>query len=204
MASFGCSSAYSLSSASGLGELVHAFVELGAILGADRLCALLLVAPVRAHVGVVGRWQRVLPQPVEVAGLEQVDRGLQRGFRRAAARLGGVVLALAGRQQQRGEQRQQGVAQGGKAHDGFSRWRWEEVMEWRAQTRRGTVIAQGKGRDGAETRARRKISRYHKRKPRGHWASRGNPAEPEGKWPCLQSILVSRCWRDKYYLSVKA
>jgi hypothetical protein len=90
----------------GSGEFLHCLVELGAIVVGDRLLVLFVMAPVGAQIGVVGRWQSVFPQAIEITCLEQVDRTLQRGLWCAAARLRGFVLAVAGAQQQRGKQRQ--------------------------------------------------------------------------------------------------
>jgi len=98
------------------GELLHGLLEPGAVLGGDRTLVLLVAAPVGAQVGVVGRRQRVLPQAVEITRLDQVDRGLHRRHRAAATGLRGVVLAVAGAEQQHNGQGQQGVAQESCAH----------------------------------------------------------------------------------------
>src|SRR6185312_9289325 len=103
--------------------------------------------------------QRVLPQAVEITGLDQVDRRLHGGHRAAAPWLRGSVLAVAGAKQESGEQGQHDVAQERDAHGWFL-----VVNEVEASQ---AALGSGQGKRRARIGQERTKGEPHLRRPPG-------------------------------------
>jgi hypothetical protein len=82
---------------------------------------------------------------------------------------------------------------------GLSRW---AAAERKCAASRGDR-AEGKGRDGIETRAGRNILRPRKRKPRGP-EPHGEIRQSRKEMALPAKMFGQQGWRTKYYLFVKA